>query len=250
MNKLTQNQLSVLRDWFKSDQPGAMIGAHVAQTGNGAAWADRFPSPKTIIIKTGENFALIGTSSGLSVQVLQELVNGFVEMADPFLPQFQQAFPDFKKWDRVVYLLEGMPRKMKDLDGSIRPLGIEDAEQLEEWSKPIPWVYETWGTPLALIKSGFTSGAFIDGQLVSLAYAFLVGATCDEVGIVTHPEYRGQGHGTACAQRLCEDLCRRGHRVLWTTGSKSIASIRIAQKLGFQFQKNAALYLTEGELPE
>jgi RimJ/RimL family protein N-acetyltransferase len=66
------------------------------------------------------------------------------------------------------------------------------------------------------------------------AYASSLGQTRAEIGAITRKTYRGQGLApTACAF-LIQECERRGYRPIWSCDADNTASIRVAQKLGFQ----------------
>jgi len=87
---------------------------------------------------------------------------------------------------------------------------------------------------LATLDSGHVAGAIRDGALVSLAYTFATSERHADIGVVTHPEWRGQGLATSVAS-LVANAIRRDHRIpVWSCGGSNIASLRIAARLGFE----------------
>ena len=62
-------------------------------------------------------------------------------------------------------------------------------------------------------------------------------------------EFRGRGLSTACASALCGDIIARGHTPSWSTSTDNVASIRVAEKLGFTLQRHDLLYLVGVPFP-
>jgi len=67
---------------------------------------------------------------------------------------------------------------------------------------------------------------------------------------VTEPQFRGGGLSTACAAALCEDIRARSHQPSWATSPDNLASIRVAEKLGFTLQRRDVLYVVGIPIPE
>lgn len=68
--------------------------------------------------------------------------------------------------------------------------------------------------------------------------------------MVTEPEFRGLGLSVACAGALCEEIRARGRIPSWTTSPDNLASKRVAEKLGFTWQRNDYLYVVGIDVPE
>ena len=247
---LNPDQRAMLKDWFLPDRPSHLVGLHVIHTGNGACFADRWPDPRTLLVDTGGNYTFAGDSQVLQPADLRRHIVGFVMAPEPFVPLLRATFPDLKVWDRVILDLHVPPRFVLPRDYRVRQLGPADTYSLWGLSPSTNWIGKTWGGPAGLAASGYAWGAFADGQLVSVACTFFVGATYEEVGVVTEPEFRGLGLSGACAGGLCADIVSRGRRPSWSTSPDNSASIRVAEKLGFAFQRRDYLYVTGIAIPE
>ena len=174
-------------------------------------------------------------------------MDGAVEVRPKSLGR--STFPGLKTWPRVVYVLEGTA-KLIDVDGIlIRPLSAIDIDQVEAWARDMPWICDTWGGPAGLSTSGAAWGAFVADQLVSIACSFFVGTRHEEIGVATHPAFRGRGLSPACARRLCEDIRQRGRQTIWSTGTDWAASLRVAEKLGLRFLQHETLFVVGIEIP-
>jgi len=131
----------------------------------------------------------------------------------------------------------------------IRRLGPADTQLLEGLGPESFWISKTWGGPGGLASSGFGWGAFVEGQLASVACTFFLGAHYEDIGVATEPQYRGLGLSTACARALCGDIRAREHQPSWTTSPDNIGSVRVAEKLGFVFDRHDSLVVIGIEIP-
>jgi predicted GNAT family acetyltransferase len=135
-------------------------------------------------------------------------------------------------------------------DARVRRLTAADGYQLWGLSAESRWIAKAWGGPAGLVASGAAWGAFLDGRLVSVACTFFMGERYEEIGVVTEPEQRGQGQSVACTRALCQEIFERGRRPSWTTSPDNVASVRVAEKLGFRLQRHDRLYVVGIAIPE
>ncbi|MCB9133933.1 MAG: GNAT family N-acetyltransferase [Anaerolineales bacterium] len=247
---LSHAQLTSLKPRFFPDRPGPLIGLHAIQTGHGHAWADRWPDPRVLLTETAGNYSLSGDPDALTPDALRPLISGFVEAPDTFVRLLRTAFPDLIRWPRVIYALPGPPHYNDPPGFVIRRLGVEDARPLANLSEESNWIYKTWYGAENLAKSGHAWGAFADGQLVSVANTFFVGARYEDLGVITELGFRGRGLSVACAGAMCTDVIARGRIPSWSTSTDNLASMRVAEKLGFQFERWDVLYVANFDVPE
>jgi RimJ/RimL family protein N-acetyltransferase len=247
---LTPEQTNKLKSWILPEQPGPMIGSHVVQTGHGICYADRWPEPRVILVETAGNYALLGDPEVLNPADLQPLIKGFVATSKLFLPILKVAFPDLVIWQRVILTEQDSPSPIVDRKHEIRRLIPSDLHHLRGLSADSDWISKTWGGPKGLANSGYGWGAFIADQLVSVACTFFLGSSFEDIGVVTEPGFRGLGLSTTCAQALCGDIRARGHRASWTTSPDNLASLRIAERLGFRVERHDVLYVVGISAPK
>jgi RimJ/RimL family protein N-acetyltransferase len=250
MIPLPLSHLTALKPRFLPDRPGPLIALHILHTGHGHAWADRWPDPRTLLTATAGNYSLTGDPDALTPNDLRPLISGFVEAPDAFVPLLRETFPDLVVWDRVIYRLDGAPQFTIPDGFVIRRLDEEDAVHLGGLSGESNWIYKTWYGAKNMAKSGFAWGAFAGGKLASVANIFFVGDQYEELGVVTEPGFRGQGLNTACAGALCADILRREHIPSWTTSPDNLASMRVAEKLGFKLVRRDVLYVAGMNIPK
>jgi GNAT superfamily N-acetyltransferase len=246
---LTAAQTASLQHWFLPERPGPLVGSHVIQTGQGACWADRWPEPRAVLVETAGNYTLLGDVHALTSAEIQPHIKGFVDIAEAFAPLLRATFPDLQLWPRVILAQPDAAGRIAAIDAPIRRLVSSDAAHLEGLEPGSAWISKTWGGPHGLATSGFGWGAFVGGRLAAVACTFFLGRSYEEIGVVTIPQYRGFGLSTACAKALCDDIHARGHQPSWTTSPDNLASLRVAEKLGFRVQRNDVAYVVGVEIP-
>jgi RimJ/RimL family protein N-acetyltransferase len=250
MIQLTPHQITSLRDWFTPDKPGPLIGLHVIQTGHGACWVDRWPNPRAVLVETAGNYSLAGDPNVLRPDSLKRLVQGFVEAPPKFTPLLRAAFSGLQVWDRVILELKGPPQFTLPPEFIIRRLEAADTQTLNKLSAEVTWIGKTWGGLAGMAASGYAWGAFAGERVIAIACTFFVGDQYEEIGVVTEPAFRGMGLSVACAGLLCADIQQRGRRASWSTSPDNIASLRVAQKLGFVERRRDCLYVVGISIPE
>jgi GNAT superfamily N-acetyltransferase len=110
-----------------------------------------------------------------------------------------------------------------------------------------------WSSAADLLTQGLGVLLLKGDEAVSLCYAACVAGGRAEVDVITAPEYRGQGLGTLAAQEFIEECLRRGLRPTWDCFVSNPASLKLAERLGFEqvraytfYSFNVPLRLAEG----
>ena len=247
---LTPDQTAVLKSWFLPERPGPLVGSHVIQTGHGVCRVDRWPDPRAVLVETAGNYALLGEPAVLQPADPKPHIFGVVEAAENFEPLLRAAFPDLKVWPRVRFELDTPLRPARTGPYTVRRLEPVDGPLLQKLSPEVNWISKTWGGPAGLASSGYGWGAFAARRLVSVSCTFFLGERYEEIGVVTEARFRGLGLSQACAVALCLDIQQRGHRPSWTTSPDNVASVRVAEKLGFAFSRKDRLYVIRVPIPK
>lgn len=248
MVELDLERASALRGWF-ADRPGPCAGLHALNTGHGTIWADRWPEPRAVLALAGSDYCLAGDAAALAAAELRSTVAGFVDAPAAFVPLLREAFAELVEWQRVVSCLRVAPRYSRPAATAVRRLDLADGGAVAALAPENAWIAKTWGGAEQLAASGYSWGAFAGGRLVSVACSFHVGDCCEEIGIVTESDFRGRGMSSACAGALCEDIIARGKTPSWSTSTDNLASLRVAEKLGFGFDRNDVLYAAGISVP-
>jgi RimJ/RimL family protein N-acetyltransferase len=236
----------LLRSRLQVGEPRLLAAWHVLTTGTGECLVDRWPSPRAFLAVAGSNQALFGEPDALDAEELHGVLDGFVEAPEEFA-SLLSAVPDLVEWPRANFVQTA--RTSIGPTVRVRRLAAADAHHLENLSAESSWIGDSWQSPLALAASGMAYGAFVRGRLASLACSFFVGARYEDIGVVTEPEFRGRGLSPACAAALCNAIRRRRRLPSWTTSPDNIASLRVAEKLGFELHHSYRLWVVGREAP-
>lgn len=250
--ELTLTDARRLVPWYSAERPGYEAAAgHVLTTGNGRAWADRWPDPQVVLLGTADYFVLRGSPDAVRPAELADVVRGFVDAPAQFAPVLRQAAPRMATWQRLVYALDQVTDQAAAHVRTVpaRRLTADDVPALAALSDRSSWIYSTWGGPLGAAASGRAWGAFVGGRLASVACTFFDGLRHEDVGIVTEPAYQRRGLSTACVAGLCRDILARGRRPSWSTSLDNLASQRVAVKVGYRQVRTDVLYLINIDPP-
>jgi RimJ/RimL family protein N-acetyltransferase len=239
----------LMRKWLDPAEPRLLSAWHVALTGNGACLVDTWPAPRCALLVTGSNHALLGQPSAITADELRAHVKGSLEAPEAFTPLVRDAI----EWPRVNLVQSASPWSSPAVTqptAEVRLLEPADAHHLWALTPDLHWIFTTWGGPPGLAASGMAYGAFVDGQLASVACTFFVAERFEDIGVVTESGYRGRALSPACAAALCTDIRGRGRIPTWSTSPDNTASLRVAEKLGFSLHHLDRLWVVGRKPPE
>jgi GNAT superfamily N-acetyltransferase len=130
-------------------------------------------------------------------------------------------------------LVEG-EREGSDDDGTVRPLERHDARALSRLRVACP--HEEWAERVggfAVDGHEVVHGRFVDGRLVAVAAAGVDDAV-GGIGVVTHPDHRGRGHGRAVVASVSRALLDDGLVPEYRASEAWTASLSLARGVGFE----------------
>ncbi len=223
----------------------------------GRLWVDHKEKPGCALAITGDFCYLLGPYHPKAkteiLRIITELCSGKIiqaeEQWEPVLSDLERSFPDrFRSYSR--YALEGR------MDWFDLALLRENVAQVEE-SYPIvrmnQEIYhmtfeQAWTQDFC---SNFTSMQdFIDhgiGYVILKEGEIIAGASsytyCEgkiEINIETKTEYRRMGLAKACASKLILECLERKIYPRWDAAN--IASVALAEKLGYRFVREYGVY--------
>ncbi|MBX9604247.1 MAG: GNAT family N-acetyltransferase [Bryobacteraceae bacterium] len=131
-------------------------------------------------------------------------------------------------WEPERALLFTLPCELP-VPGSFETRLI-DARDLASFHEAPPDLLQELRT---VIRHAPMAATFRGGDPVSFCYAIET-ETLWDISIDTLQPYRGQGYGSACVSWMIREMRRRGKEPVWGALESNIASLRLAQKLGFQ----------------
>ncbi|MEJ7902120.1 MAG: GNAT family N-acetyltransferase [Thermomicrobiales bacterium] len=87
---------------------------------------------------------------------------------------------------------------------------------------------------LMTLEHGHVAGAVREGELVALAYTFATSERHADIGVVTYPQWRGQGLATAVTSLVAQAIQADERIPVWSCGGTNLASLRTAARVGFE----------------
>jgi len=99
-----------------------------------------------------------------------------------------------------------------------------------------------WSSAQDFCEHGLGVGLLKDGEVVSLCYAACVADSLAEIDIVTQPEYRRRALGECVARQFIKECVHKAITPTWDCFEGNTASLRLAEKLGFEAIRTYPMY--------
>lgn len=130
-------------------------------------------------------------------------------------------------------------------DDDVRLLTPNDLELLESAPKEL----QGYGFEDAriMLTDGVTATAIKDNKIVAIAYVSALSEHYTDIGVFTEKKWRKYGIATAAASLVAKKVQDLEKIPVWSTGENNIASVRIAQKLGFKEVSRMTFIIVEKE---
>lgn len=116
------------------------------------------------------------------------------------------------------------------VDPAVRELTTDDIGLLE--------AFEMDGTDFGglsvLLNEGTVAAAVVDGQIVGSAHTTAQTDRYADIGVGTNEQWRNRGFATSAASIVARRVQESGRIPVWSCGEDNLASLRVAQKLGFR----------------
>ena len=207
----------------------------------GRALVDNIEHPTQCVIRTDAALTYFGSRTGQ--EFLEGAVGRFMQVGEVWLvwPHQTALHPPQVKHASVIDRLEffecdpgseGMQALRQQLPAGHRIQKI-DRQLLErcEWRDEMEFYA---GSLENFLVHGIGLCMMAGGQIIVEAYASALGKTRAEIGAITKKAMRGRGYAPVACAYLVEECARRGYQPYWSCDADHIASIRVAQKLGFR----------------
>ena len=114
----------------------------------------------------------------------------------------------------------------------VRQLTITDLPLLE--AAPAEIRGAGFGSPGTMLAVGFAAGAIVSGRLVAIAHTSALTRHHADISAFTLEPWRRRGFSTAAASIVAERVQETGRTPVWSAGEDNIASLRVAEKVGFE----------------
>lgn len=194
----------------------------------------------SVLIMEGSNdpFAfLVGPITSVAVE---EAIAIAAHASYPMIychPRYHHLFLE-KNWDfhlRAEMVLEQIFAPLLIKNGLI----IRAIESID-FFKQCFWFKETserFGSPEQFLARGKGYALCKDGHILSEAYTDYLGGRHAEIGVVTHPNYRGRGFGSQTASHLVSKCVKENYIPIWSCQINNRASMKVALKIGFSISR-------------
>jgi hypothetical protein len=126
-------------------------------------------------------------------------------------------------------ILDNLRRQLPD-GYSVRKIDEQLLERCE-WRAEMEFYA---GSLRSFLKHGIGLCMMNENEIIVEAYASSLGKTRAEIGAITHETFRGRSYAPIACAFLIEECQQRGYQAYWSCDTDNIASIRVAQKLGFK----------------
>ena len=116
-------------------------------------------------------------------------------------------------------------------NASVRLLTPEDVTHLAR--APAEVQGNGYKTHEAMVTEGIAAGAIVENNIVAIAHTYAENDLHADIGVSTIETWREKGFATAAASLVAREIQARGKVPVWSCGEANIASLRVAEKLGF-----------------
>jgi RimJ/RimL family protein N-acetyltransferase len=94
-----------------------------------------------------------------------------------------------------------------------------------------------WRSCDSFLREGVGFSLITEGVVVSTAFSAFVHESMLELGIETRKDYQGKGYAFAVCCHLIDYCIKNDFKPVWSCRLGNIASVRLAEKLGFKPSK-------------
>ncbi len=223
----------------------------------GRLWVDRGENPSCSLVIIGDFCYLLGKyneeDGNKMIGIISELSRGKIldveEQWEPVLIKLEKLFPDsFRSFYR--YALEG---RMEWFDCSMLREFIEEViddyklvrmdEELCHLTTKQAWTQDfcsNFSSVQDFLEHGMGYAVLKEGEIIAYASSYTYCEGRIEINIETKEEYRRRGLAKACAAGLILECLERRIYPRWDAAN--IASVALAEKLGYRFMKEYVVY--------
>ena len=93
---------------------------------------------------------------------------------------------------------------------------------------------DSFGDLSVLLTEGLVAAAVISGKIVATAQTGALTERYADIGVETDAEWSRRGFATVMASIVARRVQKAGRIPVWSCGEDNMASLRVAEKLGFQ----------------
>lgn len=222
------------------DTPETVIPTHQLRVGLARAYlVGKVDDFKIVVIQSQhgpEEPLAFGVDIGALGSVLKNLrgwtcVDVETKIAHQVGSYLKQDLQTPVRYLRDLYFILDKPPKRFEHE-AVRLLTIEDLPLLKATPKELQSA--GFKTSKELLTNGIVAGAIIDRKLISITHASAFSKKYADIGTYTDPSYRNRGLSTATTYLVVTEVQRRNKIPTWSVGENNLASLKVAQKIGFR----------------
>ena len=220
--------------------PETVISVHKLTRRLCRAWVAGDPEKFSAAVVQGadlpEEPMVFGHDAGTAWELLKTVPgwvspNISVELAPTIVKAISAEMGRSVRYCGDVYHVMTDPSPAIEMD-EVRQLTLADLPLLE--ATPVgPWAggYES---PRDLLRQGVVACALVDGKIVSVAHTYARSERHADIGARTFEGWERRGYATAAAAVVARRVQAAGQTPVWSAGEDHLASLRVAQNLGFR----------------
>lgn len=132
-------------------------------------------------------------------------------------------------------------------DPNVRRLTFADLPILD--AAPVHVRGAGFGSTRALLEEGIVAAAVVNNAVVAIAHTSAMTDLYADIGVSTLEPFRGRGYASAAAALVARAIQATGRTPVWSCGETNHASLRIAEKLGFESAIRRVYVIVESRRP-
>ncbi len=245
-----------VKDYFKSINFNLVVESILNNNTIGQINVDDIENPNFSYIWTYTDSVLIGGKPSDEAKILPDVLNRelipefkkyglpglliYVDMNSPW----KEKIPEFFGKDRISVL----KRRFYTIDSKITSVNDEkvdefkakkieeviDNKHLKNHKMLNGWIHSFWKDVDSFIKEGTGYCALEGNNIVSWCLTVYADKNKRELGLETANGFRRQGYATAVARETVKECIKHGYKLHWHCREDNLASIALAEKLGFE----------------
>jgi GNAT superfamily N-acetyltransferase len=221
------------------DTPETVISLHTLQRGLCRAYIVGLPEQYDALVIVSDDVPGEPSCYGAAValwSVLRDLPGWFAaNMREDVAPAFGAHVR--RDWgDDVTYYGDPhftLQQPAPDLPNpDVRLLTLADLPLLD--AAPAEVRGTGFGGTRALLGDGIVAAAVVNNAVVAIAHTSAITDLHADIGVSTLEPFRGRGYASAAAALVARAIQATGRIPVWSCGETNEASLRTAQKLGFE----------------
>ena len=221
-----------------AETPETVVPIHLLRHGTCRAYATGDAAALDAVVVQADCLPEEPFGLGTNAQGLWNLLRGIdgwtcVEVAPTVAHRLGALISEYKgkrvRFYEGVYHTLTKPAAVFE-DSAVRHLSIRDAGLLAAYGLH----GGDFGSLPRLLLDGVVAGAVVDGQVVGTAHTSAVTDRYADIGVETQEAWRGRGFATAAASIVAMRVQEQGRIPVWSCGEDNLASLRVAEKLGFE----------------